>query len=222
MKQSSYLLQLSAIYTVCLVISNIASNKLVDFFGFNIDGGFIFFPLTYVLNDIITEVYGFKTARKVIWTALFANIFTVCGLYLVINLPSSHEWHHQQAFEQVFDLSARIFFASLTSYIIGEMINSIMLAKMKVLTHGLYMPFRFIASTIVGAALENSLFYFIAFYGVFDTSLILEMMTVQYILKVLYEIAILPVSCPLANYLKRKENIDYYDDKTKFSIVKFS
>lgn len=222
MKTRPYLLLLASIYSVCLVISNIASNKLVDLFGFNIDGGFIFFPLTYIINDVLTEVYGFKTARQIIWTALFANIFAVVGIYIVIYLPTSTEWAHQKAFEQVFDLSGRIFFASLTSYLVGEFINSITLAKMKVFTQGLYMPIRFIVSTIIGAAIENSLFYFIAFWGVLEFGLIVEMMTVQYLLKILYEIVILPFSCNLANFLKKREKLDHYDTETNFTPLKFS
>lgn len=222
MKTYSYFTLLAVIYSVCLVVSNIASNKLVNLFGFYIDAGFIFFPLTYIINDVLTEVYGFKASRQVIWSALFANLFALLGIYLVVRLPSAADWEHQAAFEQVFALSERIFLASVISYFIGEFINSITLAKMKVITKGYYMPVRFITSTIIGAAIENCLFYLIAFSFALEWKIIFEMMMVQYILKIVYEIIILPFSCMLANFLKKVEQIDYYDNNTIFSPVDFS
>lgn len=203
--KSSYILILGIIFSTCLIISNIASNKLVDLFGLTIDAGFIFFPLTYVINDIVTEVYGFKTSRKIIYSALFANIFAVLAIYFVIHLPTSPQWHNQEAFEATFELTTRIFIASLISYLFGELINAFTLSKMKEYSKGKYMGARFIVSTIIGGAIENTLFYFIAFLGAFKFSLIIEMMMIQYVLKILYEILLLPFSCYIAKYLKTND-----------------
>ncbi len=198
-------------------MANITSNKLVDLFGWlTVDAGF-FFPITYVINDIATEVYGFKNSRKIIWMGFFANVLALMAIYIVMFLPPSVHWNNQDAFEKVFSLSGRIFIASLISYLFGEFINSISLSKLKVYTKGKYIGMRFIVSTVLGVAIENTMFYLLAFLFVLPFHVIVEMICSQYLLKVIFEIFILPLSCFIALKLKKLEHFDYYDVKTKFN-----
>lgn len=217
---TNYLPVLTAAYAVCLILANITSVKLVSIFdSLTIDGGFIFFPITYIINDIVTEVYGFRVSKRMIWTGFSTAIFAAIGVQIINAMPPSSDWYNQSAFEQTLGLSTRIFAASLISYLFGEFLNSMLLAAMKVQTEGRYQSARFIISSIFGALIENFLFYVLAFYGQVTFDVLLQMMALQYILKICYELLFLPLSCYLANKLKELEGIDYYDKKTKFNIL---
>ncbi|MFI4983650.1 MAG: queuosine precursor transporter [Rickettsiales bacterium] len=223
MKNHSFVLTILAVlYCVSLVQANIVSNKLIQLAGFlTIDAGFLFFPITYIINDIVTEVYGFKIARKIIWIGLFANAFAALNLYIVINFPPSPHFEHQGAFEQVFSSSMRIFAASMISYLFGEFLNSMLLSKLKVITAGRYMSSRFITSTIVGAAVENTLFYLIAFSFSLPWEVIFEMMLIQYLLKIFYEVILLPITLTVTTKLKKFDKTDIFDRKESFNPLQF-
>ena len=215
--KTNNILLLSMAYAAFLILSNISALKVSTVFGHDIPSGLIFFPLTYIFDDILTEVYGFKASRRVIWLALFANLIITLGVHFVVQLPSSAYWPHQESFSKIFEISPRIFVASVLSYLVGEFINSTLIAKMKILTSGKYLWLRMIGSTICGVSIESTLFGFISFWAVLPTLVIYKMVVVQFCFKVGYEIVALPITYKIVSYLKRVDKIDYYDINTNFN-----
>jgi len=215
---NSYFINLITIlFTVFLILSNVSGSKISYLFGFNIASGLIFFPITYILDDIITEVYGFKKSRKIIWISFISSLVFACGLFVVAKLPASDVWPYQKEFEQFLLISPRIFLASCTGYLVGEFINSIILSKLKILHKGKWFPVRAITSTLFGVAFENFIFCFVAFYGIYSTNIIIEIILTQFVFKIIYEIVMLPFTIKIIDFLKRKEKIDYYDFNTNYN-----
>jgi uncharacterized integral membrane protein (TIGR00697 family) len=204
-------------YCAALILSNLAAAKLSRVFSFDFPSGLIFFPLTYIFDDVLTEVYGFKASRRVIWLGCISNLIVCLGIFVVVALPPSPHWGHQQAFEAVFALSPKIFAASLFSYLFGEFINSYILAKIKILTQGRYLWLRTIGSTACGVSIENVLFCFIVFSGTLPTATIWNIILFQFCFKVGYEILVLPITYWITNFLKRVDNIDHFDYETNFN-----
>jgi uncharacterized integral membrane protein (TIGR00697 family) len=215
--KSNYISIITVLFTVFLILSNLCGSKISYLFGFNIASGLIFFPVTYIIDDIVTEVYGFKKSRKIIWTAFTASILFVIGLFIVSKLPPSSVWNHQDSFELFLLSSPRIFMASCIAYLTGEFINSIILSKLKIMHDGKYFYIRAITSTLFGVAIENIIFCLVAFIGQYDTKIIIEIILVQFIFKILYEIVMLPVTSRIVGFLKKKEKIDYYDYYTNYN-----
>ena len=214
---SNSILIIGILYSTFLVLSNFSATKISHIFFGDLASGIIFFPLTYIFDDILTEVYGFKQSRRVIWAGFLANIVCVIGIQIVIAMPPSSFWDNQEAFASVFRLSPRIFVASMLSYLVGEFINSIVLSKLKILTSGKYLGLRYVGSTICGVGIENTLFCFLAFYLILPTEVIGKMILIQLLLKVGYEILVLPITYKITNYLKSKDKIDHYDFNTQFN-----
>lgn len=192
----------SAIYINFVILSNLASNKISMIFSYEIDAGYIFFPLTYFLNDLVTEFYGYLQARKMIILGFFMNLLFLLSLQLIIILPAANVWPFQQSFSDIFSLAPRIFLASLIAYFIGELLNSKILTVLKIKLHSKYMYFRFIASTAIAAFLENIIFYIIAFLGAYEGSIILKMVLMQYLIKLLIEAVIAPSIFLFRKYIK--------------------
>ena len=210
--QTKFYNLLTVIFIFCLFISNIAEMKIMDVFGFaQVGAGTIFFPLLYIMNDIITEVYGFSASRKAIWAALFFNIAFTVLMQLIMILPDGDDWQEKEAFEVIFMLSPRIVIASLTSYFLGELINSSILSSLKLHFQGRIFALRAIFSTLVSSFLESIMFGFIAFYGRIPDDELIKMAIMLTIMKVLYEIITLPISLTLVNYLKKAEQLDVYE-----------
>lgn len=213
---------------ICLLIaSNICSFKMVEFpvtksFILELPAAVIFFPLTYLFDDIITEVYGFKISRLIIWSGLFCSgIFTLCT-WLAISLPASTIWNMnthngQEAFKLVLSGTSRIFLASSVAYFFGEFLNSMILAKLKVKTKGKYFLLRIVSSTAVGAGIDTTLFCHIAFYNVMPELIILKIIITLYSIKLIYETMMAPVTYMIVNFLKKIDRVDYYDYDTNFS-----
>lgn len=210
-------LLLSVLYTAFFILSNIAGSKIVDFGFVTIPAVLVFFPITYILDDIITEVYGFKVSRTIIWTALIANLLVIAGAILVVKMQHSAYWSNQDAFEKVFLASPRIFTASVLAYLFGEFINSASLAKLKVHTKGKYLWFRSILSTSIGSIFDSILFCFIAFYGSLPSSVIFIMIITQYLFKISYAVLALPVVYKVTAFLKKTDKVDVYDFSTRFN-----
>jgi uncharacterized integral membrane protein (TIGR00697 family) len=208
---------IAVIYCTFLILSNLTASKIANIFGINITAALIYFPLTYIFDDILTEVYGFKVSRRVIWMGLVANAMVTFGALLAIHLPAAVFWPDQQAYQIVFTASLRVFIASSIAYLFGEFINSILLAKLKVLTSGKYFWLRVISSTSVGAGIDTAIFSAIAFIGTMPNKAVFQLFLVMYIFKVTYEIVALPITYKITNYLKRKDKIDFYDNKTRFN-----
>ncbi|MBN8512451.1 MAG: queuosine precursor transporter [Rickettsiales bacterium] len=212
LQKTKYYTFLTLIFIFCLLISNLAEIKIFDFFGLaQIGGGTIFFPLLYVLNDIITEVYGFSASRRTIWLALFFNILFTALMQLVILLPDGADWNEKQAFETVFLLSPRIMVGSLISYFIGELVNSTIISSLKLRMHGQMFPLRAVLSTFISSFIESVLFGIIAFYGRIPDDELVKMTIMLTLLKVLYEIVIMPFTVIFVSYLKKTEKLDVYE-----------
>jgi uncharacterized integral membrane protein (TIGR00697 family) len=181
--------------------------------------GVLFFPISYVFGDILTEVYGYARARKVIWAGFGGLAFASFMSMVVVALPPAPFWQHQTAYEIAFGNAPRIVAASMVAYFCGEFVNSYVLAKMKILTAGRWLWTRTIGSTIAGEAVDSALFYPLAFYGagiIPDEKLPLVMVA-QFVAKVAVEVVLTPVTYKIVGWLKRAEQEDYYDRNTNFS-----
>jgi uncharacterized integral membrane protein (TIGR00697 family) len=181
--------------------------------------GVLFFPISYVFGDILTEVYGYARARRVIWAGFAGLAFASLMAYVVVALPPAPQWPNQQAYEIAFGSTWRIAGASMLAYFCGEFANSFVLAKMKLLTAGKWLWTRTIGSTIVGEAVDSALFYPLAFYGggIIPNEIIPKLMLAQFLGKVAVEVVLTPVTYKIVGALKRAENEDYYDRDTNFT-----
>jgi uncharacterized integral membrane protein (TIGR00697 family) len=181
--------------------------------------GVLFFPISYVFGDILTEVYGYDRARRVIWAGFAGLAFASFMAWVVVSLPPAPFWKNQAAYEVAFGTTWRIALASMVAYFCGEFVNSFVLAKMKILTAGKHLWSRTIGSTIFGEAVDSALFYPLAFYGtgiIPDDKLLLVMLA-QFVTKVGVEVLFTPVTYKIVNFLKRAENEDHYDRQTNFN-----
>lgn len=213
----SSVISVGILFTTFLILSNLAAFKIASFGSLSFAAGLVFFPLTYVFDDILTEVYGFKISRRIIWMALLANTIVFLGTWLTIYLTPSPYWPHQEAYATIYQGTLRVFVASVISYFFGEFANSIILAKLKVLTSGGRLWLRAITSTMIGVGIDTLLFTHIAFLFIIPYAGIWQIIGTMYLLKVLYEVCALPITYHVSNYLKRKDNVDHYDVKTNFN-----
>jgi uncharacterized integral membrane protein (TIGR00697 family) len=212
-----YDLIMAAFVTVLLCSNIIGAEKVVSLFGFTFGAGILFFPISYFFNDILTEVYGYARSRKVVWAGFAGLGFASIMSAVVIALPPAQGWIHQDAYEVVFGQTTRIVIASLTAFFCGEFANSYVLAKMKLFTNGKFLWTRTIGSTIAGEAVDSLIFYPVAFYAFWPNDLLIKVMITNYILKVSWEVIATPLTYKVVNFLKRKENEDYYDRNTNFT-----
>lgn len=207
-----------AAFVVVLVLSNvIGAAKLSTVAGFTFGAGILFFPLSYVIGDVLTEVYGYARARRVIWAGFAALVFMAVMSFVVVTLPPSDSWTGQDAYEQVFGQVPRIVLASITAFWAGEFINSYVMAKMKVWTRGEKLWTRTIGSTVVGQGVDSLLFYPIAFLGVWETSDVVLVMVTNWALKVGWEAVLTPVTYRVVGFLKKREGVEIFDTDTDFS-----
>jgi uncharacterized integral membrane protein (TIGR00697 family) len=212
-----------AAFVAILLLSNvlgagkIANVNLPGIGPWPFGAGILFFPLSYVLGDILTEVYGYARARRCIWVGFFALLFMVVMSWVVVALPPSADWHGQAAYEQIFGQVPRIVFASIVAFWCGEFVNSYVMARMKIWTDGKKLWTRTIGSTVVGEGVDSLLFYPLAFLGVFETPVVIQLMLTQWFLKVAWEVILTPVTYAIVGYLKRKEGVDVFDRGTNFT-----
>ena len=212
---------IACLFVAVLIISNIASAKVSHIGPFDFDGGTVLFPIAYIFDDILTEVYGYAKARKIIWLGFFSLIIMALTLALVQFLPAAPGWTNQAAYESVIGFVPRLVLASITAYWMGEFLNSFVLAKMKLWTNGKYLWTRTIGSTIAGEAVDTITFTTIAFLGVLPLAGMFNVMATIYVFKVLYEILATPLTYKIINFLKKSEQTDYYDRDTSFTPFKF-
>lgn len=214
-----YDLVMAAFVTVLLCANLIGASKVCQVWGYTFGAGVLFFPISYVFGDVLTEVYGYARARKVVWAGFSALIFASFMSWSVLQFPPAPGWPHQTAFETVFGGTPRIVAASLVAYFCGEFCNSYVLAKMKIRTEGRFLWARTIGSTIVGEAVDSLIFYPLAFYhapGWSDAQL-WAVLTGNYGLKVGWEVVMTPFTYRIVNFLKRAEHEDYFDRQTDFT-----
>lgn len=216
-KNYKYLNIISVFFVSVLLISNVASSKIVDLKWFVFDGGTLLFPLSYIFGDILTEVYGYKKSRSVIWLGFFMALLMSAVFMVVGKLPPAADWGNQAAYDVILGLTPRIVSASLIAYFFGEFSNSFILAKMKILTKGKRLWTRTIGSTVVGELVDSTLFILIAFFGVFPNSLLVTLIISNYLFKTSVEILFTPLTYKVVKFLKNRENEDHYDNDTNFN-----
>lgn len=216
-KVFKYLDVVTVFFVAVLLISNVASSKITQIGPLSLDGGTFLFPLTYIFGDILTEVYGFKKARKVIWLGVFANIL-MAGTFMIVGmLPSAPDWPNQGAYSAILGWTPRIVLASITAYFMGEYINSVVLSKMKIITKGRWLWTRTIGSTIVGELVDTLIFILVAFAGVLPTNLLITLIISNYLFKTAVEIIFTPLTYKIVNFLKKSENEDHYDTNVAYT-----
>jgi uncharacterized integral membrane protein (TIGR00697 family) len=216
-RYSSWFVIIVALFVTCLITANITAVKLVNLFGFILPAAILIFPLSYIIGDVLTEVYGYGQARRVIWLGFFCNFITVLAIWMGQVLPAASFWHGQEAYQRILGYTPRLLFASFVAYLAGEFANSFVLAKMKIATGGRRLWMRTIGSTLVGQGLDSLVFITLAFVGTIPvTALVLAIVT-QWLAKCIYEAAVTPLTYVVVNFLKRKEGLDVYDRDTKFS-----
>jgi len=203
--------------TILLTSNLIGAAKVCEWKGFPFGAGIFFFPLSYVFGDIMTEVYGYARARKIVWAGFGAMIYASVMAEVIIRMPPSPSWPNQAALETMFGSTWRIVVASLTAYFCGEFMNSFVLAKLKVKTAGKHLWMRTIGSTVVGEFVDSLIFYPVAFLGLWETSLVMKVMVGNYFLKVLWEVVMTPFTYKLVAFLKKAEHEDFFDRETDFS-----
>jgi queuosine precursor transporter len=181
--------------------------------------GILFFPLSYVIGDVLTEVYGYARARRCIWAGTAALLFMAIMAMVVVALPPASDWTGQAAYEQVFGQVPRIVFASILAFWAGEFANSLVLAKMKIWTEGKHLWTRTIGSTVVGQGVDSLIFYPLAFWGAvgWTNDLVIKVLITQWVLKVSWEALLTPATYAAVGFLKSREGVDVYDERTDFS-----
>jgi uncharacterized integral membrane protein (TIGR00697 family) len=209
-----------ALFVAVLLISNVASSKILQLGPFTFDGGTLLFPISYIFGDILTEVYGYRRSRRVIWVGFGSAALMAGVLALVGALPPAEGWEHQAAYEAILGTTPRIVLGSLVAYFAGEFSNSYTLARMKVLTQGRWLWTRTIGSTLVGEGVDTLLFVTIAFAGTLSWPLFWSIVISNYIFKVGLEVVMTPVTYRVTGFLKRTENEDVYDTDTDFNPFK--
>lgn len=211
-----------AFFASSLLISNLAATKLVAFGPLILDGGAVLFPLVYIFGDVLTEVYGYTYARRAIWTGFAIMLVAVIAFTIVGWLPVAPDYQDQEAFQKVLGFLPRIVLASLLAYLVGEFLNSYVLAKLKVRTEGRMMWLRLIGSTLIGGLADTVVFAIVAFGGILTANDMLIFIAVGWIFKTSVEIIFLPVTYAVINFLKKNEGVDAYDRKTDFTPAKVS
>jgi len=216
-REFRYLELLTSVFIVVLLISNLVAQKICAFGSLRLSGAQLLFPLTYIFGDIFTEVYGYGASRRAIWLGFFSSgLMALLGL-LIVQLPAAPEWHNQEAFATIFNFVPRLVAASLIAFWCGEFANSYVMAKMKILTGGRHLWTRTVGSTVAGQAVDTALVMFLAFGGTEPVRTIVSLIVSGYAAKVLYEVAMTPVTYAIVNFLKRREGIDTFDIGTNFS-----
>jgi uncharacterized integral membrane protein (TIGR00697 family) len=224
-KQLRYYDFVMVAFVVILLLSNIIGAEKRSFVTLPVIGawpfgaGILFFPISYVIDDVLTEVYGYARARRVVWAGFAALLFMALMELVVVRLPVAEGWNGQAAYERVFGAGWRIILASVVAFWVGDILNSFVLAKMKIATKGRWLWTRTIGSTIVGEGADSLIFYPLAFYGLPDwpVQALGMVMLSQFVLKVGWEALLTPVTYAVVGFLKRAEGIDVYDEGTDFS-----
>lgn len=206
-----------ALFVTTLITANITAVKLIGVFGLVLPAAIIVFPVSYICGDVLTEVYGYGMARRVIWLGFLCNLLAVAAIYLGGILPAASFWQDQQAYETILGYTPRLLAASFLAYLVGEFANSYVLARMKIATDGRWLWSRTIGSTLVGQGLDSLVFIFLAFVGTIPLSAMFSAIIAQWLVKSAYEALATPLTYVVVNRLKRSEGVDVYDHDTRFN-----
>ena len=218
MKISYRLVIITAVFITCLITANIIAVKIITLGPFTLPAAIFVFPLSYIFGDVLTEVYGYSVTRRVIWLGFLCNLIFVFFAWIGQLLPAASFWGGQGAYESILGYTPRLLGASLAGYLVGEFVNSFVLARMKVLTEGRWLWSRTIGSTIIGQGLDTVIFITLAFIG--TASAVPTMILHHWVVKVGIEVVLTPATYVIVNRLKRKEGLDVYDRKTKYNPFK--
>lgn len=216
--QPNYLWFLTLTYAMVIVLANWFDPRLIHIFGLDTDAGTIIFPLTFLLSNLITEVYGYKYARRTIWCGFLFNALFILYGWLIIHMPGPSYPTNNEMFDTLLAINVRIICASAISYLISEPLNSIIMAKLKIKMQGRYLGMRFVLSTVVAAGIDSFIFTIVAFYGTMSNIHLYSLASAMWLIKVCIEILGLPLSIRLANKLKKIEQLDMYDKSTNFTV----
>jgi uncharacterized integral membrane protein (TIGR00697 family) len=224
MKQTKYVsvsyMLLGILFCVCLVAANLLETKVVQLGPLSVTAGLIVFPVSYIINDCIAEVWGFRKARLIIWMGFLMNFMVVAMGGLAVWLPAAPFWQGDEAFRFVFGLAPRIAAASLLAFLVGSFINAYVMSRMKLASGGKHFSARAILSTVAGEGADSLIFFPLAFGGLMPTSELLKMMLVQVVLKTVYEVIVLPVTIRVVKVIKRVDGSDVYDEDVDYKIWK--
>ena len=207
----------TALFVTCLITANIIAVKLVVIFGHVLPAAIIIFPLSYIIGDILTEVYGYRQARAVIWLGFLCNLVAVAAIWVGGFMTPASFWGGQEAYDSILGYTPRLLMASFAAYLVGELTNSTILAKMKILTQGRWLWSRTISSTIVGQGLDSAVFITLAFAG--GEVALVRLILTQWTAKVIYEAAATPLTYLVVGWIKRREGLDHYDYDTSFNPI---
>ncbi len=216
-KYSVWFVLVVAGFVTCLITANIIAVKLIDAFGQVLPAAVIIFPISYIFGDVLTEVYGYSQARRVIWLGFACNLIVVAAIWIAQVLPAPSFWDGQAGYERILGYTPRILGASFLAYLVGEFANSFILAKMKIATNGRWLWTRTIGSTLVGEGLDSMIFVTLAFVGTIPPDGLTSAIMAQWLVKSAYEAAVTPLTYGLVNFLKRREGMDVFDRDTRFN-----
>lgn len=211
---------LGILFNVCLVASNLLETKVIQIGPITATAGLIVFPISYIINDCIAEIWGFKKARLIIWSGFIMNFLAIGFARLAIILPAAPFWEGEESFNFVFGLAPRIAIASLIAFLVGSFLNAYIMSKMKIATNGKYFSLRAVVSTLAGESADSLIFFPIAFAGLIPANQLLIMVGTQAVLKSLYEVIILPVTAWVVRYIKKTDGTDIYDRNISYNVMK--
>lgn len=211
---------LGILFNVCLIAANLLETKVIQIAGITATAGLIVFPVSYIINDCIAEVWGFKKARLIIWSGFASNFLVIAFAQIATQLPAAPYWEGEEAFNFVFGLAPRIAIASLLAFLAGSFLNAYVMSKMKLASQGKNFSLRAILSTLIGESADSLIFFPIAFLGLIPLNELFMMVVIQAALKSIYEVIILPVTIQVVKYIKKKDGTDTYDDNISYNILK--
>ena len=212
---------LGILFNVCLIASNLLETKVVQIGGITATAGLIVFPISYIINDCIAEVWGFKKARLIIWSGFAMNFLVIGFARLAIWLPAAPFWEGEEGFRFVFGMAPRIAVASLCAFLVGSFLNAYVMSRMKVASRGKHFSIRAIVSTLIGESADSLIFFPIAFGGLLPVREMIGLILTQALLKSLYEVIALPVTVRVVRYIKKVEKTDVYDERISYNILKW-
>jgi queuosine precursor transporter len=218
MKATPWLVVVTALFVTSLLTANVIAVKLVALGNLVVPAGVVIFPLSYIFGDVLTEVYGYRQARRIIWLGFFCNLLMVAAIWVGGLLPAASFWDAQPAYERILGFTPRLLAASFAAYLVGEFANSYVLARLKLATRGRWLWTRTIGSTLVGQALDSAVFITLAFAGIMPgADALATAILTQWLLKSAYEIVVTPLTYVVVGFLKRAEGLDTYDYDTRFN-----
>jgi uncharacterized integral membrane protein (TIGR00697 family) len=215
-RHSNWFLLVAALFVTSLIVSNIIAVKLIDVWGLILPAAVIIFPISYILGDVLTEVYGYSRARQVIWLGFLCNLFAVVAIAIAGALPSAGFWGGQEAYDTILGAVPRILVASFIAYLAGELVNAYVLARIKVAMEGRHLWVRTISSTLAGQLLDSAIFISIAFAGIMPLNVLLTAIVTQWLVKSAYEALATPLTYAVVGFLKRADHSDVYDRDLHF------